>query len=50
MCHLQVDALQSVSGLNDSPVHGEPGAQSPGLLISPVNHLAGSYGIKYPFK
>ncbi|CRL25183.1 unnamed protein product [Penicillium camemberti] len=23
-------------------VHGEQGAQSPGLLISPVNHLAGS--------
>lgn len=49
-CYSKVDAPQSVSGLNDSPVHGEQGAQSPGLLISPVNHLAGSYGIKYPFK
>lgn len=41
----KVDAPQSVSGLNDRPVHGEQGAQSPGLLISPDNHRAGSHGM-----
>lgn len=37
---------QSVSELNDSLAHAEePGAQSPGLLISPNNHLLGSHGM-----